>query len=106
MLDWTGIFERSLDGENFGMVFVELHTWLMRIRFFSSKSSRRLVEGIGWLRRFVRRTTMPDLPELHGDSDMSWTVRRRDTTLTLSRSRPTQILSSRPSTPCGARLGH
>ena len=61
-------------------MFVELHTWLMRIRFFPNKSSRRLAGGFAWLRRFVRRTTTSDLLELHGDSDTSWTVpgRARD----------------------------
>ena len=48
-MDWTRMSERSLDGNHFGLVFVELRTWLLRIRLFSNKPSCRLVEGILWL---------------------------------------------------------
>ena len=38
-MDWTRMFERSLDDNHFGLVFVEQRTWLLRIRF-SLKSPR------------------------------------------------------------------
>ena len=43
-MDRTRMFERRLDGNHFRLVFVELRTWLVRIRFFPCRSSRRLVE--------------------------------------------------------------
>ena len=76
--------ERSLDGNHFGLVLVELRTWPLRIRFFPNKSSRRLVEGFEWLQKFCRRTTTSDLPELHGDFGTPWTVpgKARDLSIT------------------------
>ena len=44
-MDWTCMFERSLDGNYFGLMFVELRTWLLRIRFTPNKSSGPLVQG-------------------------------------------------------------
>ena len=77
---WTRVSERRLDGSHFGLVFVELRTRLLRIRFSPNKSSRRLVEGGEWLQNFVRRTALSGLLELLGDSGMLWTVpgRARD----------------------------
>ena len=49
----------------------------MRIRFFPDKSAISLVEGITWLRNFVRMTIQNNLLELHGDPDTSWTVSGR-----------------------------
>ena len=68
-MDLTRMFERILDGNHFGLVFVELRKWLLLIRIFPNKSSRRLVEGTECPRRFVRRTMPSDLLELHGDSE-------------------------------------
>ena len=71
------MFERGLDGSHSRLVFVEPRTWLLRIRFFPNKSLCRLIEGVEWLRNFVRRTAPTGLLELYGDSDMSWAVPRR-----------------------------
>ena len=71
------MFERSLDDNHFGQVLTELLTWLLRIRFLPNRSSCRLVEGIGRLRRFVRRTTTSDLLELLGDIVTPWSVSGR-----------------------------
>ena len=73
-MDFTRNFDTSLGKNNYGLVFVESKTWLLRVRFFQEKSATRLVEGLEWLRAFVRRTTCRDLLEVHGDSDTSWTV--------------------------------
>ena len=77
-MDWTRKFDTSLGKNKYGLVFVESKTWLLRVRFFPEKPATRLVEGLDWLRVFVRRTTRHDLPEVHGDSDTSWTVPGRD----------------------------
>ena len=77
-MDWTRMFESSHDGNKFGLVFVEAKTWLLRVRFFRDKSALSLVEGIAWLREFVRSNCPgPLVRELHGDSDTSWTVSGR-----------------------------
>ena len=46
----------------------------MRVRFIPEKSAERLVEGLGWLRNFVRCTSCHDLLEVHSDSNTSWAV--------------------------------
>ena len=76
-IDWARMFESSHDGNKFGLVFVEAKTWLLRIRIFPDKSTISLVEGIAWLRNFVRMTTQNNPLELHGDSDTSSTVSGR-----------------------------
>ena len=77
-MDWTRMFESSHDGNKFGLVFVEAKTWLLRVRFFRDKSALSLVEGIAWLREFVRTNALDrSVRELHGDSDTSWTVSGR-----------------------------
>ena len=60
-MDWTRNSDTSLGKNNYGLVFVESETWLLRVRFFPKKSAARLVEGLEWLRNFVRRTTRCDL---------------------------------------------
>ena len=48
------------------------------MRFFRDKSALSLVEGITWLREFVRTNCSGrSVRELHGDSDTSWTVSGR-----------------------------
>ena len=49
----------------------------MCIRFFPEKSAHSLVEGIEWLRTFVRQTTRTNLLKLNRDSDTSLTVTGR-----------------------------
>ena len=71
---WTRNFDSSPGRNKNGLVIVESKTWLLRVRFFPEKSATRLVEGLDWLRAFVRLTTCRDLLEVHGDSDTSWTV--------------------------------
>ena len=61
-MDWTRMFERSYNGNEFGLVFVEVKTWLLRVQFFCDKSALSLVEGITWLREFVRTNTGRSLP--------------------------------------------
>ena len=73
-MDWARYFDTSPGKNNYGLVFVESKTWLLRVRFFPEKSAARLVEGFEWLRNFVRRTTRFGLLEVHGDSDTSWIV--------------------------------
>ena len=73
-MDLTRKFDTGIGRNKYGLVFVESKTWLLRVRFFPEKPATRLVEGLDWLRVFVRRTTRHDLPEVHGDSDTSWTV--------------------------------
>ena len=65
-MDWTRMFECSHDGKRFGLVFVEAETWLLRVRFFRDKSALSLVEGISWLREFVRKNLDRSVRELHG----------------------------------------
>ena len=57
-MDWTRMFEYSPDGSSFGLVFVEVNTWLLRKCSFPDKYARSLVEVIEWLRTFVRRTVL------------------------------------------------
>ena len=76
-MDRTHMFECSHDGNKFGLVFVEAKTWLLRVRFFREKSALSPVEGITWLREFVRTKLRRSVRELHGDSDTSWTVSGR-----------------------------
>ena len=73
-IDWTRNFDTSLGKNKYCLVFVESKTWLLRVRLFPEKSAERLVEGLDWIRAFVRRTTRRDLLEVHDDSDTSWTV--------------------------------
>ena len=77
-MDWTRNFNSSPGMKKYGLVFVESKIWLLRVRFFPGKSATRLVEGPDRLRAFVRHTTCRDLLEVHGDSDVSWTVPGRD----------------------------
>ena len=72
-MDWTRKLYESTNRYKCGLVFVESKTWLLRARFSQEKSAERLVEGIGWLRNFVRRATRNDRLEVHGDSETSWT---------------------------------
>ena len=83
-MDWTRIFECSHDGNKFGLVFVEAITWLLRVRFFRDKSALSLVEGITWLREFVRVSLRRSVRELHGDSDTSKSTSARSTRLSAS----------------------
>ena len=76
-MDWTRMFESSHGGKKFGLVFVETGTWLLRMRLFPDKSAISPVEGITWLRNFVRLTTQNNLLELHSDPETSWTVSGR-----------------------------
>ena len=73
-MDWTRKFDESHSKYKCGLVFVESKNCLLRVRFFQEKLTERLVEGLEWLRNFVRRTTRRDLLEIHGDSDTSRTV--------------------------------
>ena len=68
------MFECSLDGNRSGLVFAEDKTQLLLTCFFRDKSASSLVEGIEWLRTSVRKTTLTDVLELHGDSVTSWAV--------------------------------
>ena len=77
-MDWTRKFDGSLSKNKYGLVFVESRAWLLRVRFFPEMLAGRLVEGLEWLRTFVRRTTRHDLLEVHGDSDTFWTVPGRE----------------------------
>ena len=72
-MEWTRNFDTGLGRDSYGLVFVESKTWLLRVRFFP-RIRTRLIEGLEWLRTFVRRTTSHDLLEVHGDSDTPWTV--------------------------------
>ena len=70
-MDWTRNFDTGLSKNKCSLVFVKAKTWLLRVRFFPEKSATRLIEGLDWLRAFVRCTTCRDLLEVHGDSDNS-----------------------------------
>ena len=70
-MDSTRKFDEFPSNNKYGFVFAESKTWLLRVRFFQEKLAGLLIQGIEWLRNFVRRTSRHDLLEVHGDSDTS-----------------------------------
>ena len=73
-MDWTRMSECCLEGNHFGLVFVEATNWPWHVRFFPEQPAGSFVEVLEWLRTFIRQTTRKDLLELHEGSGTLWAV--------------------------------